>query len=85
MDRLLHNPDNQMSNNPKWRPVDWIVAMLTLTICTVVVMACASPLIRGEELGETQVKALASVITASVSIVSMYVGAKLQKHADSAK
>ncbi len=59
--------------------------MLTLTICTVVVMACSAPLIRGESLGETQAKALASIVTASVSIVSMYVGAKLQKHADSSK
>jgi len=42
-----------------------------------------SPLIRGEELSEAKSKIVGGLFTSIISIVSMYVGAKIQERKDS--
>lgn len=61
-----------------WKPVDWVVVILTLAISSGVIIAVSSPIIRGEELSPEAVKAVASGAGACISIISMYVGASIQ-------
>ena len=65
--------------NSKWEPVDFIICMLVVVICFTVIGSIALPLFRGTELPETKAKMVAGIVVSVVSIVSMYVGAKIQQ------
>lgn len=62
--------------------MDFIAACLAATICVSIGGSLAIQLFVNAPLGAEQAKALASVVSATISIVSMYVGAAIQKSRD---
>jgi len=61
------------------RNLNVVMLMLTGTVCGVVVLVAFSPLITGKALSETKAKMMVGIITSMISIISMYVGAKIQQ------
>jgi len=59
-----------------------VILMLTGTVCVIVLLVAVSPLITGRELTETKAKMMAVIVGSMISIISMYVGAKIQQHRD---
>ena len=68
--------------NGRWGPVDVMVAALTMTICAILVVTVLNQMVTGEEATEAKQKMITGLITSTISIVSMYVGAQLQKRND---
>jgi len=56
--------------------------MLTGTVCLIVILVSLSPVITGKQLSETKAKMMVGVIGSMISIISMYVGAKIQQVRD---
>lgn len=71
-----------MKEPRKWEAVDYIVAMLALSVSIVTVGAVVGVVVRNQTMGEHEQEIMATVISAIISIVSMYVGASIQKHKD---
>lgn len=65
-----------------WKPCDYVVAFLALIVCIITTGAIVGVLIRGQAMSETQADIMASITSAIISIVSMYVGASIQKTRD---
>lgn len=59
-----------------------VMLMLTGTVCAVVFLVSVAPFITGKELSETKAKMMAGIVGSMISIVSMYVGAKIQQNRD---
>jgi len=66
----------------KWQPVDVIVGLLAVTVCAMLGAACVAPLMSGQPLSDERAKVVAAVVTSALSIVSMYVGAAIQRGRD---
>ena len=62
--------------------VDKIMLMLTGTVCLVVIAVSFIPIITGNQLSETKAKMMAVIVTSMISIISMYIGAKIQQNKD---
>ena len=71
-----------MKEPRKWEAVDYIVAMLALAVSVITVGAVVGVLVRNQPMHERQAEIMSTVISAIISIVSMYVGAAIQKHKD---
>lgn len=67
--------DEKKSN---WRPVDLIVAIITVTICSAVLGTLFIESKR-EDVQEGHAKNFIALLSALISIVSMFVGAKIQE------
>ena len=59
-----------------------IMLMLTGTVCLILILVSLSPVITGKQLSETKAKMMVGVIGSMISIISMYVGAKIQQVRD---
>lgn len=62
-----------------WQPVDIIIIILTLLTCFILMMASIRPLISENEIDLDTTKILAGTLGSLISIISMYVGAKIQQ------
>ena len=69
-----------MSN---WKPVDYVVATLVLTVSFTFMTIIAKGLMYKDAYTDAEGKMLVGIIVACLNIISMYVGAKLQEHRDS--
>lgn len=56
-----------------------VILMLTGTVCAILIMVAISPLITGKALSETKAKMMVGIVGSMISIISMYVGAKIQQ------
>ena len=65
-----------------WKPIDIVIVVLTVTICSCLFAALAKPMITGVDLSEGGSELVATMMASVISIVSMYVGAKLQSIRD---
>jgi len=64
----------------KWNPVDVIVAGLALLLAVIMLMTGISPLVRGESLAGEKAKMLSSALNSLISVITLYIGAKLQEN-----
>ena len=71
-----------MSDKGSWSPVDYIVGFLAVVVCFITFGAIMGVLLRGQPMTTEQSDIMESITTAIISIVSMYVGASIQKHKD---
>lgn len=62
----------------KWKPVDVVVVMLAGTVCLAILVSILTAAIKSEELTSEKTKTLASVTVATISIISIYVGARIK-------
>lgn len=65
------------SNNVK--PVDIIVLVLAISISAALVITAIVPMILGEPVSDTRARFIAATVGSMLTIVSMYVGAKIQR------
>jgi len=65
-----------------WKPVDIIAGIFTVTLCAVVGMAAYSIAILGTEIPDNRRQIIEVMVNGAISIVSMWVGAKIQERAD---
>ena len=67
-----------------WTPVDVIVFVLAITVTAVLLISTTKPLFGGEdvEVSENTAKLVAGILGSLVSVVSVYVGARVQKNLD---
>lgn len=61
-----------------WRPVDWIMILLTGAITIVVLVNGVARYFTGEEFNPERAKALAGVLEKVMVIIAMYIGLKLR-------
>jgi hypothetical protein len=66
----------------EWKPIDFIVGLLAITIAMVLVSAMVDVLINEDAMTEGGSKRVTNIVTAMLSIISMYVGAQIQKNKD---
>ncbi len=57
----------------KWRPVDWIIFCLTVTICVVVIGSIAGRIFSGIEATEEQSDRVLNLVLALVAVINGYV------------
>ena len=72
-----------IAENHDWKPVDWIACCFTVVLGIILVVGSISVIVRGDESDEQKLKIMAGIISSVISIVSMYVGASIQKRRDS--
>lgn len=60
------------------KPVDYVVTMVTATVCIIMLAVMINHQIRDERLEGENLAAVSHVLTGMVAIVSMYVGTKLR-------
>ena len=68
-----------------WRPVDYVVAFLALVVCIITTGAILSATMHSEPMTKAEEEILASLTASMISIISMYVGASIQKARDGDK
>ena len=61
---------------------DYVVALLALIVCIITAGAIAGVLMRGQSMTEAQAEIMSQITSAIISIISMYVGASIQKKRD---
>lgn len=66
----------------KPKAVDVAIIILTITISIVLLSSVLRPYFTGESMKESSAKLIATIISSIISIISMYVGAKIQKNRD---
>ena len=66
----------------KWRPVDWIIFCLTVTICIVVIGSIAGRIISGTEGTEEQSDRLLNLVLALVAVINGYVVSTIARFRD---
>lgn len=65
-----------------WRPIDFIISILTITICVILVLTIVDMMINMKTLTEAGSKMVTAIITSILSILSMYAGAMIQRNID---
>jgi hypothetical protein len=63
----------------KMKPMDIIILILTLLVSIILVLTLLQPLIYTTNLPEPVSKILANSLGSVISIISMYIGAKIQQ------
>lgn len=66
----------------KWQPVDIAVICFVVVISIAITASVIGITIFGNELTEGRQKLIEATISGLMAIISMYVGAKIQKHRD---
>lgn len=61
----------------KWKPVDWIALIFTLTICIGFLISISIPAVRGVPMSDLKAKIIHNLFTAMISVVSLFIGAKI--------
>ena len=79
--RRRHTGRIGIGHSNDWKPVDWIACAFTVVLGVILVIGSFSVLVSGEA-DEQKTKVMAGIISSVVSIVSMYVGASIQKRRD---
>ena len=69
----------------EWKPVDYIIVVITVTICTIMLTSVLYSVYAGIELSTGGLKLLHIILVSFVSIISMYVGARIQEKKDANK
>ena len=64
------------------KPMDVIILILTILTAVVLIMALLQPLLYTEKLPTEVSKILANSLGSVISIISMYIGAKIQQKMD---
>jgi len=67
-----------MSSRLRFRPMDWMVLIMVLTGCVALLVSIGIPLFFHEEVSELREKLIHSTLAAMLSVISMYIGAKIQ-------
>jgi hypothetical protein len=70
-----------LGSGSDWKPVDWIACCFTVVLGVILVIGTVSILVNGND-NDEKIKVMAGIISSVVSIVSMYVGASIQKRRD---
>lgn len=65
-----------------WKPLDWIICIITASICMTILLGISRAILTGDPLSQPRLELLVGIISSLVSIVSMYVGATIQRRAD---
>ena len=65
-----------------WNSVDYVVLILTTIISLVLVITMIKPFVTGIAITDANAKLVAGLIASIISIISMYVGAKIQQNKD---
>ena len=63
-----------------WKPIDYIVMLFSVAIVMLLMGVLADIVFTNNELSETASKRFNVVVTSMISIISMYVGAQIQKN-----
>ena len=71
-----------MSRGRKWKPVDTLVGLIVVVLGVGLIMAAATPYFLGVPISDKRSEIIGAVVTAMVSIVSMYVGARIRNDGD---
>jgi len=66
----------------KWEPVDIVILILVSAISGAMIMVPIGQLVLGESLSDQRSKTVSHIVGAVVGVISVYVGAKIQKHRD---
>ena len=69
----------------KWRPVDYIAITFSAVIAIALLMVGIGTLFLGAPLTDHRARLVEIVVSAVLSIISMYVGAQIQKKRDQDK
>jgi len=82
--RRLHTGRQRqhIASHSDWKPVDWIACCFTVVLGVILVLGSISVIVQGEQADEQKLKIMAGIISSVISIVSMYVGASIQKRRD---
>lgn len=65
-----------------WKPVDIIIAIFVVSLCAIMGMGAYSIAIVGTEIPENRRMIIETMINGAVSVISMWVGAKIQEQSD---
>lgn len=66
-----------------WRPVDHIVLIITLTVSTLLITGLVLSQIEDSKMLRSEtVKLLFGTVSSFIAIISMYIGAKVQRNRD---
>ena len=71
-----------MSDGNKWNPVDYVVSLLALVVGVLTVSVVIGVIVKDKGMTPEQADHMDAITSAIISIVSMYVGASIQKHKD---
>ena len=69
----------------KWKPEDYIIAALALCIIIGMLTLLSAVIFMGKQLNPDQQRIMENMLSAIMTLVGMYVGAKIQKHRDKDK
>jgi len=69
----------------KFKPVDYIIASLVGLLATILLITGVAPLIKGVALGGEKAKLLSGAVSSLISVITLYVGAKLQESRDKSR
>jgi len=69
----------------KFKPVDLIIASLVLLLSALLLMTGIAPLLKGMALSGEKAKLLSSAVVGLQSVITLYVGAKLQEGRDKSR
>jgi len=62
-----------------WQPIDYIVLILTASICAMLIITILAAAIRGEPLTPEGLKLMEKLTIAIIAIISFYVGNQTKK------
>lgn len=68
-----------------WKPLDYMMGILVVTVVVILLMVMASVVFDDTVLTEKGATRVNIIINSIVAIISMYVGAQIQKERDSNK
>jgi hypothetical protein len=63
----------------KWQPIDYIVGILVVTLMVLLLGIMGEVIFDDRAMSETAAKRVNVIINSMVAIISMYVGAQIQK------
>jgi len=66
----------------RWKPLDYMIGLLVVTLMILLLMIMAEVVFDDREMTETGAKRINVIINSMVAIISMYVGAQIQKSKD---
>ena len=65
-----------------WSPSDIVMLVLSSTVAIVLISIFIETAFRNEPMSENNAELVAGLIASIISIISMYIGAKIQKNKD---
>jgi hypothetical protein len=65
-----------------WQPIDYMVGLLVVTLMVLLLMIMGEMVFDDRNIGDAGAKRINVIINSMVAIISMYVGAQIQKGKD---